>query len=125
MELKKKDGRYMRKVKDMPRSQQQAVMSKIKPSMIARGSTKSDIRNIHHDSVSSDHAKDKYNVYRSEMIQHMDKNETKQYSNSKRREKRAVRKAIRREEREKSKQEVSVEKSGGEEEKKIIPPKII
>ena len=111
----------MKKVKDMPRRQQQAIMSKIKPSMFSRGSTKSDIRNIHHDSSSSDHAKDKYNVYRSEMIQHMDKNETKQYSKSKRREKRMVKKAMRRSEREENKQQVDVEKPGGEEEKNNTP----
>lgn len=90
----------MKKVRDMPRRQQQAVMSKIKPSIISRGSTKADIREIHHNSDSSDYAKNKYNIYRSEMIQHMDKQATKQYSKTKRREKRASKRAVRKAERE-------------------------
>lgn len=81
-----------KRVKNMSRRQQMAVMSKIRPSYVSKSSAKSDIKRIHRDSGSSDQAKSNYNVYRSEMINHLDKTEVKQYRKNKKREDRAVRK---------------------------------
>ena len=87
-----------KRVKNMPRKQQMAVMTKIKPSYVSKSSAKSDIRKIHRDSGSSDQAKSNYNVYRSEMINHLDKTEVKQYKKSKKHENRAIKKQQRHEE---------------------------
>ena len=85
MGVNKKIMSYKR-VKDMPRRQQKAVFSKIKPNAIAKSSTKSDIKRIHHSGYSADTSKNDYDVYRRDLVQHMDKEEVKQYHKQKRKE---------------------------------------